>query len=433
MSSARFMEEHARFASVDDVNTSGQPPRRWSHAGNVQGGAGEEHSNDTSLMLVGDEDAAPPTLRRAVLTTLPFFMGYSGMVILQHHVKRRMGIEDGGPRSQAFASAVGTLYVCNLLLRLLHNVVFTALPPRRRVQLAYALMAGAQLALGGAYWLLDSRSLAWIFAAYGLAGVAIGTFEANLMSTITPLGHGTKAWAVAGIPVGFTLVNVGVFALLSVWPGSQLIEGGVYFFIAAANVLGLAFFTFAIPAVAFDASRDDARKFWADMTQWRAWLPALWRHCLALAVAMFGVSLFGVVALNVYDGAALPLYPGAAATVPKNVFMAAFNLLGFAGDFSARRLAYWVRRPHNPLYYVGLTAVGAAIVLSKTAVAAPASMFCVMFCNGSVYAHTTRFVDDAVARRFNLVALSAWLFCGDIGSVVAAQLAAVVTKAVGPV
>jgi hypothetical protein len=60
-------------------------------------------------------------------------------------------------------------------------------------------------------------------------------------------------------------------------------------------------------------------------------------------------------------------------------------------------------------------------------------MFLVMFANGSIYAHTTKHVDVEVGKRFNLIALSIWLFVGDIGSFTAAQLVAKVRAAVGGV
>ena len=37
--------------------------------------------------------------------------------------------------------------------------------------------------------------------------------------------------------------------------------------------------------------------------------------------------------------------------------------------------------------------------------------------NGSIYAATTKHIDENVGRQYNLLALSVWLFVGDIGSV----------------
>ena len=44
-------------------------------------------------------------------------------------------------------------------------------------------------------------------------------------------------------------------------------------------------------------------------------------------------------------------------------------------------------------------------------------MFCVFFANGAIYGTSTRYIDNAVDKRYNLIALSIWLFIGDLGSV----------------
>ena len=36
---------------------------------------------------------------------------------------------------------------------------------------------------------MKNPSLIWVFIAYGLGGVGIGTFESNLLSTVAPLGN----------------------------------------------------------------------------------------------------------------------------------------------------------------------------------------------------------------------------------------------------
>jgi hypothetical protein len=136
--------------------------------------------------------------------------------------------------------------------------------------------------------------------------------------------------------------------------------------------------------------------------------------------------------LYIYDVEDLPIWNESKTTMPKNAFQALFNLCSFLGDFTSRRLAYR-DKPRNPLFFLVLSVCGAIMVLSKTALVAPIGIFLVMFANGSVYAHSTRFIDNAVDDRYNLAALSMWLFVGDIGSVVGSNLVSTIRKPIGPV
>ena len=71
--------------------------------------------------------------------------------------------------------------------------------------------------------------------------------------------------------------------------------------------------------------------------------------------------------------------------------------------------------------------------LSKIAVLAWPGIFLVFYANGSIYATTTRHVDNHVKKGHNLVALSFWLFTGDCGSVVGSLLLIHVKVWIGPV
>ena len=78
--------------------------------------------------------------------------------------------------------------------------------------------------------------------------------------------------------------------------------------------------------------------------------------------------------------------------------------------------------PKHPFIYLICSFGGAAICLSRVAIAAPIGIFLVMFGNGCIYATTTRHIDQHVDKHFNLVALSIWLFIGDIGSVIGSNV-----------
>ena len=378
------------------------------------------NGQDSEEPLLEDEPSSPSTpstMRHAFFTMFPLFMGYAALVTLQDNIKKRLDIgNNGSGDSYEFSFAVSLLYLGNLIFRLMHNVLFSFLRPRFRVVVAYVCMSLATGVLGFLYYIVNSKSMAWVYVAYLLGGVAVGTFEANLISSITPLGHKTKVWAQYGIPIGFNGISVGAFILFASFPGNLNLQCGVYLFIAVANLLGLVFFLLVIPDIDTANAKKTFFVFLQDMRQIRQWFPLIWQHSVALAIDMFAVGLGAAIQLYIYDVSHIPLYLGASATIPENVFRAWFNSMSLIGDAVGRKLAYYRNAHTNPFWFLLFTFAGMAMILSKQAIIAPLGMWCVMFANGSIYAHTTKHIDDNVAREFNLVSLSAWLFVGDAGS-----------------
>ena len=140
------------------------------------------------------EDAA---YRRTILVTLSIFAGYAALVTMQHKLKNardavRLRLPESYDDSEAFKHASQLNYVGNLVFRLAHNFVFAFLTPRQRVLLALVAMGFATGLLGVVVCLLESPWIGWVPIAYFLGGVAVGTFESNMLSYITPLGHATK-------------------------------------------------------------------------------------------------------------------------------------------------------------------------------------------------------------------------------------------------
>ena len=70
------------------------------------------------------------------------------------------------------------------------------------------------IAFGIFIFKIHDLTLVWL--AYGLGGIGIGSFESNLLSAITPLGHRTKLWATLGIPAGVVIITVGSFVVFAV-------------------------------------------------------------------------------------------------------------------------------------------------------------------------------------------------------------------------
>jgi hypothetical protein len=60
------------------------------------------------------------------------------------------------------------------------------------VVLSLVLIAVSMSSLVLFYFVFRSQWVGWVYLSYLCGGVAIGSFESNLLSTITPLGPDTK-------------------------------------------------------------------------------------------------------------------------------------------------------------------------------------------------------------------------------------------------
>lgn len=376
--------------------------------------------------------------RSAILVTLPIFMGYAALVSFQADVKEHMGIPQKSRRSYEFGTAVSLLFLAALVFRLMHNVFLGFLSPRQRIVLAYLMMSAATSSVLFVVYLGCVTSVVPVFAVYIAGGIAVGTFEVNIVSFITPLGHQTKKWALLGMPFGYNGVSIGGFLLFSLFPRSSIAQGALFGAIVVTNLCGLAYFAFVIPNVRFEASDDNARVAVTNAKAWREWVPVIRWCCLCLFCDMFACILASTIALYMFEATDVALWPRATASIPQNVFLAIFNAAACAGDAIARVVAYSCKNDSvfrvangNPSRFLVLTAFGLAMCLCKVALLAPIGMFLIMMGNGLLYASTTRFIDDSVARKHNLVALSFWLFTGDAGSFVAANVVTPLQNAIG--
>ncbi len=69
-----------------------------------------------------------------------------------------------------------------------------------------------------------------------------------------------------------------------------------------------------------------------------------------------------------------------------------------------------------------LSVFGAMLCLLRVPLLAPFGLGLVFFANGFIYATSTKRIDATVEPQYNLIALSFWLFVGDIGSVIGSNL-----------
>jgi MFS family permease len=383
-----------------------------------------------------DEDAAGsaslPPHRLVVLVTLAVFMGYAALVLLQHRLSQAMHLDGGPTATEKRAAAVfehGTSfnYIGNLIFRLAHNFVFSCLRPRHRVYISLSFMTlamgvlGIVVVLGGSHW------VGWVYICYFMGGIAIGTFESNLLTSITPLGHATKVWAIVGMPLGFATMSIGGFAFQSLpfvcFSDASL--AGLYILVAGLCLCAMLIFAFQIPDRRMQGNSVTLGEVLENAKLWREWFPKLKFLALALALNMFSVSFFSGIMFYIFnDHNWVPLFGSVdheKTLMNHGWFFTVFNAFTFAGDSISRRVVYrW--RPRNPLWYLILSGMGAALCLSRFPIVAPVGIFLVFFANGAIYGTSTRYIDSHIDPKFNLIALSAWLFLGDLGSVTGSNI-----------
>lgn len=229
----------------------------------------------------------------AFFVVMPLFCGYAALFSMQSEVKHVMGISDcDDSESQLFGFAVSFLYLGNLIFRIGHNIFFFFLKPRLRVYLSMISMATSMITLIVVLFITKSNTnIAAIFVAYGLGGVAVGSFEANILACVTPLGKDTKFWAILAMPVGINLITIGGFiALTFSWVASN--PGVIHCFLFFFLIIGIIVFSVRIFRKAHGVgSKFSIKEFFFAFTEF-GWMKTIFFHCIALMCDMFFVSMF---------------------------------------------------------------------------------------------------------------------------------------------
>lgn len=245
--------------------------------------------------LMPSDNATAP-YRWVIFVTIGMFSGYASLVLLQHHLMGVMednitnehgicaqsnaklhtackltngddgvcgfpGYSTSGPLAckmgdtqhtdfeSAFKHAASFNYIGNLIFRIAHNFVFAPFIPRHRVVISLSAMLTSMLLIGIGVYKFDGTSLNWVYSAYAIGGVGVGTFESNMLAAIAPLGHDTKVWAIIGMPVGFVSISVLGFLLRSPPPvGANLDPEYLYYAVSVALGGGLLMWLCYIPA-----------------------------------------------------------------------------------------------------------------------------------------------------------------------------------------
>lgn len=370
----------------------------------------------------GEEHEKKPAKRIVILVTVAVFMGYAALVLLQNRLAKRMCLEN----DSIFQHGCSFNYIGNLLFRIAHNFVFAPIKPRHRVYISLISMCASMSILGIVVVIGGSDWVGWSYICYFLGGMAIGTFESNLLTSITPLGHATKVWAIVGMPTGFAMMSIGGFAFRTLLDDSDEALACLYLFVAASCVLACFVFCFAIPDVVIKNNSLTLGEFVTNLRMWRQWFPQIRVMALALCLNMFFVSFFsGIMFYILNDDDYVPLFgklDHENTLFSHGWFFTIFNMLTFAGDSLSRRFVYHLAKSRNPLWYLAFSVVGTALCLCYLPIVAPLGIFCIFFANGAIYGTSTKFIDENVDKSFNLIALSVWLFLGDLGSVTGSNL-----------
>eukprot|EP00011_Vannellida_sp_DIVA3-517-6-12_P007473 CAMPEP_0114626266 /NCGR_PEP_ID=MMETSP0168-20121206/11691_1 /TAXON_ID=95228 ORGANISM="Vannella sp., Strain DIVA3 517/6/12" /NCGR_SAMPLE_ID=MMETSP0168 /ASSEMBLY_ACC=CAM_ASM_000044 /LENGTH=427 /DNA_ID=CAMNT_0001837561 /DNA_START=10 /DNA_END=1290 /DNA_ORIENTATION=- len=403
------------FAEEDDVEVD------YVVKGTIQDEEEEERTMDETTKLLDTADDVSKRVNpnnvkyyEIFFVVLPVFMGYAALFSQQDQVLYAV-YGAGASEPTVFSFGISMLYMGNLVFRLGHNVLFAFCGPRYRVIISMTSMTLSMLTICTIFWGLPHVGL--VYVGYGLGGLAIGTFEANVLSMVTVLGKDTKLWAIVAIPVGINIVNIGAYALLEVWPWLYDNPWAIQFTCAVSCMCGLAVLFIRIWRIcAALRPAMTLKEFVYAFKAYKQWMWAIRWHSLALFFDMFCVSLFspGVI-LYIYSGSCVP-YSVLGFDMSRDWFVCLYNTFFFAGDTSSRKIFYLVRII-NPMFFLILSVIGVVCGLSDITLIVPMCAFLVAFANGSIYTQANRLIDHEVDDQYNLIALSFWLFLGDCGSV----------------
>lgn len=355
----------------------------------------------------------------SIFVVLPCFSGYAALFGLQHEVKVRLRIaDDSSQASHHFGAAVSCLYLFCLIFRIAHKVVFSSLNPRVRVHVALSCMMVSMLVMSVVVLTFECYDLYWVIVSYSLGGAAIGSFESNLLNCLTPFGHETKRLAILGIPLGVNTILIGGFFIMG--PPLQVSVTTVFAGVAALNLIGMIVFAVWIPPRGEAVKAGGVNELVADCKGCRHWLPLLWHYPLAFAVDTFTLAGFSPgLSLYVYDKEVVEVTESV--VLETKTFFAFYNTANMLGGLCGRWLSYRLQQRH-PAAYVCFSLLGALLLVLREPVLAPAGAFLVMLGDGLIYGTISRHVDSVIPQDFNLIAISYWLFIGDVGSLIGSSL-----------
>lgn len=380
----------------------------------------------------------PPVVRAAFFVALPAFAAYSALFSLQGEVKKIYGVSnDSSHDSRLFSFATSFVYLFNLIFRCLHNVCFDFCGPRRRVYIALSCMVTSMAILTSICLGLLDTSFFYLFIAYALGGMGIGTFEANLLSSLTWLGHKTKKYTTLAVPVGICSTQLAGYSLMAVGVRVSTILCIVTAGLVAAAVIMYYWVPVQENTDEAGIRRQSSRAALArDIADWRRWLPQMWHLAPPMAFDMLCLSSFAPgVLLFIYDKPQVaiirPPVVNKTLTMPTHIFFAIYTVLMALGGLLGRALPWSFKRLHHPASFIPVSAFGVMLCAVGTPhqyfgcmgpILASIGAMMLYLGDGLIYGTICRSIDERVPQAFNLAAVSCWLFVGDFGSVLGANM-----------
>lgn len=390
----------------------------------------------------------PRIYRELIIVSSAMFMGYGSLVAFQHKLFDAYRLNSHGEHwssnKELLKHGAVMNYIGNLAFRFLHNVFLACLSSRQRVSLALWAMAVSMFMLGFCvYYPFYTTWVPVVYIAYFLGGGAIGTFETNILSCVTPLGHDSKLWAMLGIPIGFSSMSVGgMFAC-----GAGLPVEWLYYMTAIMCVIGVLLFACFVPSgyppmtleeqARLTASGKKApeeeltgkRNFYSDIKKYQTWFPIVWWPSVARTICMFFLTFFS--SFNLYripteagEGGhdIVPIHAfGSTGYMRVSFYLAVLNFMQLIGDTVSRKLAY-ILPACNPVWYNIWSVSGGVMCYFCNPILTWFGTLFIFLGNGAIYSNSVRRIDEGLeesnARQLDLIAISMWLLLGDIGSVI---------------
>ena len=375
-----------------------------------------------------------------ILIIIPMFMGYASLFALQRELKKIYGIsDDPNHDNYLFGYMVASLYLNNLVFRLGHWFA-KSLKPYTKAMLSMISMAISMIVLiCVTITKSDDKWLWWVAVAYCLGGVGIGTFEANQLYLITPLGEKNQRFSSLGIPIGVTIITVGGFIALTIGVHVSYIYMSTLLMLVVGmivlyNVFGKYVEDVSYLEVVVSPRQTNSHLLLNDILEEDDNDEIKNNSCKSRSIIYYYVTLFIDMAFVSFfcPGAMLYLIDQSnidilsVGTISNHMFFAIYNIFTLIGAITGRLIAYKVRLI-NPLIGLCTLILGGLnnILLAPSyPVLSYIGAFLVLGTNGFIYNQSWRFIHRHVKNnnKGKLWTLSVWLLCGDIGSVISSCL-----------
>lgn len=383
---------------------------------------------ENGLVSMTSESVTQPqnkTYKIGFLITLPVFMGYACCFSLQEKLSHVFGLTEGVSGTRlSYIYGIGTsfVYFFNLIFRVLgHNILFGCLHPRNRVICAFVSLIIGMTFLSFLSFQKTPPNVCWVFISYGFIGVNEGSYGPNMLNVVNNMGQ-TRLYVVLAMPVGVALITLGAFGLMSFGVPFQA------FYIATAVMGAIAIVIYLLTiyrnSLAMESetehSQFNLKDFLNDYKEIKNWFPKIWVHSLIFFVNMICLGLFN-------PGCTLYAYQSRVTfrlfkfTISHDLFIFIYNLGGFLGDYTSRKVMDKKKIIH-PLFYFLLLIFGLGINLSLIPEIAPFAAFSFMWANGGLYSQSTKLIGETFTHKYHLTATSTWLFIGDGGSTLGSNL-----------